>query len=470
MKASIPTLLAALLMAGCAGPPETPSPPDIVLVVLDTVRADHLGCYGYSRPTSPEIDAFAGGATRYARSVSSAPWTVPSHASMFTGVPPFRHGAHTFDVDKPGSNVNPLDLERLTLAEALDAEGYRTAAFVANAGFLAPHWQLDQGFETYVVERRYADEANRAIFAWLDERTEDDSPFFLFVNYIDAHRPYNTQPRPGFLDPPAEHGPELLDLLVETTLPGHRDADPALVRKVIDQYDTAIANLDEHVGELFERLARHPRFENALVVITSDHGEYFGEHRLVEHSKDVHQPVLNVPLILRHPGQTAGAVETSRVVSSDLPALIAARLPEPTATALRAAFPARLDAPVLSENYFTRRKDLFDPRWGHRFRRVRRAVFDGPFKYIHSSDGAHELYDLETDPHEGRNLVESEPEVAERLARTLEEYLQSDPAAGLVPSEPIDEELRERLEALGYVSLRPGRAPLPPRPTRGDPS
>ena len=313
-------LVASLLLVPACSPSSEPAPaevtvlPNVVLIVMDTLRADHLGCYGYERATSPRVDAFANGATRYTRALSAAPWTVPSHASMFTGVPPLVHGAHTFPTEKATRNVNSLDQGWLTLAEALSAEGYQAGAFVANAGYLAPRWQLNQGFETYHVDRVYAEELNPQVFDWLDRATP---PYFLFVNYIDAHRPYNTKPRPGFLDPPAPGGVELLNRLIEQVLPATDPVDQDLAGQVIDQYDTAIANLDEQVGALLDRLERDGGAGDTVIVVTSDHGEYFGEHHLVEHSKDIYQEAIQVPLIERGVGQQEAVTDDTLVVSHD---------------------------------------------------------------------------------------------------------------------------------------------------------
>jgi arylsulfatase A-like enzyme len=427
------------------------SPPNVILIVLDTVRADHLGCYGYERPTSPNIDAFAGTATRHTRALSSAPWTIPSHASMFTGKPPFVHGAHTVAVKRRRNNVRGLSRDHVTLAEALSAEGYETAAFVGNTAYLARFWRLDQGFDTYHVERAYADGLNERILDWL-ERAE--RPFFLFVNYIDAHRPYNARPRAGFLDPPAtEDDGKLVRQLKQRVLPVKRPVPLDLARRVIDQYDTAIANLDEEVGALLDRLKQREFDENAVIVITSDHGEYFGEHRLVEHSKDVYQEALRVPLLVRTPGQREARTADTLAVSNDLPHLIVSNLPEETRERIVVRFP---DAPgnhtVLAENYYTRSDDLFHPAWGRRFDRVRRAVFDWPYKLIHSSDSKHELYDLDADPREERNLYSDRPDVVERLAIALHELLTARPDP--VPEselDPLDDDLRRQLKALGYL-------------------
>ena len=377
---------------------------------------------------------------------------MPSHASLFTGLPPFAHGAHTFETDKPGNNVAPLAHEHLTLAEALEGEGYRTGAFVANAGYLGRRWQLDQGFETYEVARTYAVKLNRRIFDWL--AVEDERPFFLFINYMDAHRPYNTRPRPGFIDPPARRdNGKLLNKLISAVMREGGSVPEQLRQQVIDQYDTAVANVDEGFGAFLDELERLGLDGETIVLFTSDHGEYFGEHRLVEHSKDVYEEALRVPLIVRAPGGIQGVVDKTLVVSNDVPHLLLSLFPRGIRRRLLPSFP---DAPgehvVLAENYFTRTKDLFRPRTGHRFRRVRRAVFDWPYKYIWSSDERHELYHLEDDPTESTNLAPRAPGIAARLNAELEEL---DRTPGM-PRPPVTlpaltEEESERLRALGYL-------------------
>jgi len=154
--------------------------PNVIFIVPDTLRADHLGCYGYKRNTSPTTDAFAKKAILYTRAFASSPWTVPTHASFFTGRYPFEHGAHTFKVAKPKNNVNSLHKKSLTLAEVFKEEGYDTAAFVANAAYLSTRWQLNQGFDTYHVGRVRAATLNKHIFEWLDIHAENH--FFLFIN------------------------------------------------------------------------------------------------------------------------------------------------------------------------------------------------------------------------------------------------------------------------------------------------
>jgi len=162
-------------LAGCADGAK--QPPNVLLITLDTLRADHLGCYGYDKPTSPNIDRFAARATRFERALATAPWTIPTHASLFTGLHPYEHEAHSFDVRMPAFNVYPLPSEHKTLAEALRSEGYATAGIVANSAYLSSQSNIDQGFDMWDAQHRKAPEINARAFAWLDEHKE--RPFFL---------------------------------------------------------------------------------------------------------------------------------------------------------------------------------------------------------------------------------------------------------------------------------------------------
>jgi len=237
-------LVAVAGVAGCGGDKE-PALPNIVLITLDTVRSDHIGCYGYARNTTPRIDQLANTATRYTRALATSSWTVPVHASLFTGRFPFENGAHAFEVPAGTvNNTNPLPASAVTLAEVLSDRGYMTGAFVANEAFLSPRWQLNQGFETYIVDREYAPMINERAYRWLD--AAKTRPFFMFVNYIDAHRPYNTRPRPGLTEVPVvQDTGALLDSLVDAVMPGTGEVPAELAARVVDQYDTAIANIDE---------------------------------------------------------------------------------------------------------------------------------------------------------------------------------------------------------------------------------
>ena len=432
---------------------ESGPPPNVVLIVLDTLRADHLSCYGYERKTSPNIDRFAESATLYRHCVSTSPWTLPAHASMFTGKYPFEHGAYPLGAPKPGrANAHSLPLEQITLAEFLHTEGFETAAFVANAVNCGSWTRLDQGFDSYLVKHVYAEALLLETIAWLGHR--EPTPFFLFLNFMDTHRPYNVSPRPGFIDPPADpDAGGLSRRFKRAVIPATKPVPQELRRKVIDQYDTAIANVDEQVGRLLDRLKTLGLFDDTVVVITSDHGEYFGEHFLTGHAKDVCQPALWVPLIVKGPRQRRGVVEESRVSLVALPNLICAHLPPAPAMRSRELFPEAVAAVLVAEKYPSCRKSTVKTAWGHRFRRARTALFSGPHKYIRSSDDQHELYDLARDPNEQENLLGESADVAARLARALDEFMAGRQKAGRPESNGAllsEEELRMMAE-LGYI-------------------
>ena len=458
MRTSLPvTVLVGALAMGCDPPeraPREPGRPNVVVIVLDSLRADHVGCYGYERPTTPRLDAYAAGATRYTHALASAPWTLPSHASMLTGKHPFEHGAHSYEVDRPvDDNVSPLDDGQLTLAEHLGEHGYATGAFLANEAFLAPRYNLDQGFDIYEVEHVFAEDLNPRLLRWVDRHP--DEPLFLLVNYMDVHQPFNLAPRDGFLEHVASKkrsAPrKLVRAIRDQLLPGHGPIPEKKLAKLVDMYDLALANMDEELGALLDQLERRGVLDEAVVVVTSDHGENFGEHHLLGHSKDIYRQTMDVPLVVRLPGQTQGATDDRVLTSADLPRLVLDGFREPLGD--DGAFPP-LDhrQGALGENYYTRVKDLFGTDWDHRFDRVRRSLVRDSWKLIQSSDGQHELYDLAADPQEIRNLYQQEPGVAAAMMATIEALVaQAGQGRAAPAAAPLTEEEKRMLRELGYV-------------------
>lgn len=455
----------ALLGCACSDAPTLPERPNIVLITLDTLRADHLGCYGYDRNTSPVLDRFAARATLYRNAHATAPWTLPSHASLFTGLYPFEHGARTYRLkeselpvdagDGPTikHNIKGLGLEVDTLAERLGLAGYQTAAVMANMLFLKPRFGLDQGFDSYDLKRGRATAINRRVFDWLEQH-DRTKPFFLFINYMDTHEPLNAQPRPGLVEPALPYSLDVERRIGEDILKRNGEARPEDLQLVIDWYDLAVASLDEEMGRLFERMKHDGLFDDTLIIIVSDHGEYFGERDLSGHSKDVYEPAMAIPFIVKAPRQSVGQIEERLVSLVHVPTIVASH----TAALAAAELPRTWPEPfVLGENHFSRLKDLINP-YAFRFQRSRIALYQGSVKYIYSSDGSHELYDLRRDTQERFNLVSSQPEQAALLRSLLEESLGagyrldsfgegtlSEQDKGLTPEEV------EQLEELGYL-------------------
>ena len=441
-------LAAAFACAACgAGVSTETVPPPIILITLDTVRADSLGVYGGPPGASPALDEFSRGADRYATCISSAPWTMPTHASLFTGLYPFEHGAHSF-LPKPSAQVdNVFGLhERLeTLAEALGARGYRTGAVVANTVYLRPMLGLEQGFAAWDSERSGASGVNERGLNWLDENSIGGRPTFLFLNYMDAHRPYAT----GKRNDPSE---KKLDRLISTVME-QGTANPELAAEVRSLQQMAVTRLDARLGELFAALKERGAYDRALIIVTADHGEAFGEHGIVEHSKDVYEELVSVPLIVKLPGQAEGRVLSSRASSVHVAGIIAKALAGSDVETLVSVFP-RVPGPaggsVLAENYYSRRKDLM--KFGDRFKRRRFALYDGDLKIIAGSDNSVELYNLNSDPGETTNLAESSPEEAARLLLRLQQTIGGASAyegERRLPG-PMTQQVKSELGKLGY--------------------
>jgi arylsulfatase A-like enzyme len=416
MNSALRASLAALGLAACGGSAD--APPTVVLISLDTVRADNLSVQGAPEGATPSLDRFAATADRYETACSTAPWTMPSHASMFTGLFPFEHGAHTFlpGEGHRGDNVFALHPRFRTLAEALADEGYATHGVVSNTVYLRPGLGLDAGFQSWDVRREGGAGVTARALDWLDGRAGGDRPAFLFVNYMDAHRPY-AHGRPG------RDGHAALDELIDRVMvKGESAGDMGTAVRALHQ--DAVTLLDAEVGRLLDGLEARGLLEDALVVITSDHGEAFGAHGVVEHSKDVYEDLVRVPLLVKSPGQREGRVIETRASSVDVPGLIARDLEAAGLTGLASAFSRTPGShPVIVENYYSRLRDL--ERFGDRFRRRRVAIYDGSNKLIVDSSGAAELYRLDGDPAEGTNSAAGNVELVERLGGLLDSLFSS---------------------------------------------
>ncbi len=451
-------LAVALFLGTSCGQTETP-PPNVVLLVLDTVRADHISCYGYARKTTPHLDALATESVRYTECRATGPWTLPSHASMFTGRFPFQHRADSLVNDQGVWRELPLKLDHTTLAESLSGIGYRTGAFVANTAYLREEFQLNQGFDEYVVKGEPGVIKNESAFAFVDGGV---GPFFLFLNYMDAHRPYNNsrleEERMADLEcSGAQPSARLLDRMYQVVLEQGREAPPALVEELTRCYDLGIANADLAVAQVIEGLRSRGLFDNTLLIVTSDHGEFLGEHGLVEHSKDIYEEVLHVPLVCKFP-RTPGAASGQGTVNdqlislADLPRLVASSLPPQYGAGMLKTYPLPGDRDFnMAEISISRERDM-RASYGARFRRKRLVYYADGHKLIRSTDGRHELYDLRIDPQETLNLYELSKPLALDLTRRMEEYVKNHPAQYQAADAPtFGAEAMRELEKLGYA-------------------
>lgn len=308
---------------------EHASAPNVLLISIDTLRADHLSCYGYERPTTPNIDALAKEGVLFEDAMSSAPWTLPSYGSLFTGLTPGRHYAGYYrdmeelygtdkvlDPNRPKSKISrqPLRSDVPTLAGLLAEHGWATAGFVNNV-FLLPTLGLDRGFQRYAQYQYNAIMGADTALAWIREQSR---PWFCFAHFMDPHLPY-CPPIPWdtkFTDVALADRPDWppkLDGLRKNGLGA--DGKQALIA----HYDGEIAFTDDQIGRMLRELDASGALENTIVVIHADHGEEFWEHGGYEHGHSQYREVLHVPLIVRFPGKVpAGMRVSSRVRSMDL--------------------------------------------------------------------------------------------------------------------------------------------------------
>jgi len=438
--------LAAIALAapGCGGgardadpPAWEPARPDVILIVVDTLRRDCLGVYGNDGDLTPAADAFAADAVRYERAYSQAPWTTPSVGSLLASRYPQSLGISQRRSAVPEAPV--------LLPESLRDAGYDTGAVVSNL-FCSTRWNFGQGFTffdespaTGYEDVTSGEVTDRAI-EFVDR--ERDQPFFLWVHYFDPHFLYRLHPE---FVPPSDYEGRIndelpyqkLDLLQEK---GLTDADIAELRR---RYDSEVAYTDHEVGRLLDHLRARGLYDDALIVFTSDHGEAFLEHGVLGHGRSLQQELVHVPLLMKIPGVAPGVVEsTVQLVDVAPTVLTRLGLPEPSTGTVGRSLLAGADETESAPAFFS---TLLGGDT--------RGVVTAGLKLIeHMPTGRRQLYDLDEDPAEARNLAEEQPETVETLTVLLDAWADQ-VREGQEQAVELDltEAERERLEALGYV-------------------
>jgi len=405
------------------GPPNGNARPNIVLVTLDTVRKHNLSLYGYHRDTSPALARLAARGVTFRQAYAPCSWTLPTHASLFTGEMPHTHGATIFD---------PLPESAWTLAEALREAGYATGAFVGNCSYCSARTGLGQGFARYedlpitrrtLLKTSYvggalcavllnqqsydprmsAAEVNARFLHW--QRQQTGRPFFAFVNYYDAHFPYYV-PDPRFdryttlKDPQARW-----DMLWRwvAQLPDWRPTQPDEIEYAIGAYDGIVRYVDHQLGAMLDELQQRGALDNTIVVVTNDHGEHFGERGHWLHGATLYRPVIEAPLVISYPAKAPAGRMLERPVSlADVPATIldlAGITPSRPLPGVSWALGWSDEAPqpVFAEVLSADRN----------FAHLKSVIADG-YHYIQADDGApDELYRLEDGFAEATNLAET---------------------------------------------------------------
>ena len=413
-----------------AAPPGN-DPPSVVLITIDTVRADHLGCYGYRLIETPHLDALAAAGVRFTNAFTPVPITLPAHSVMLTGTYPMRTGMHDF-------SGNRLNASQPTLATLLHASGYTTGAVLGSA-VLDSRFGLNRGFDFYYDHFDFSrlDEKNidammrpgnevidRAL-SWL--AGSQRKPFLLWVHLYDAHHPY--KPPPPYLQKYSTH-----------------------------PYDGGIAFVDSQVGRLVAYLKAKRIFDRTLIVVAGDHGEGLGEHGEKTHGFFMYESTLHVPLIFKLPsgsGQQKPVVDDSANLADLLPTVLeivgASRPKEVQGRSLVPSMAGKPNA-TPAENY----AETYLPRIHFNWSELRGVRY----RQYHFIDAPRpELYDLSADPHELKNLYSTQRAVANELRKRLGQLItRFTPASGEKTAETtgLDPALMERLKSLGYVAVAGG--------------
>ena len=450
-----PFALALALLGACsrdpARPAETATHPGAPLLVLvvDTLRADHLGLHGHSRPTSPHLDEWAREARVFEQAWSTAPWTLPAFASLYTGQLPSRHAAGTRA--GRGSEYFESDPTLPMLAEVLGQRGYATGAIVNNP-YLSPDFGLGRGFDHYdfdvssnAVTRRADEVVDRAL-DWIDAQAE--GPWFLLAHFFDPHMDYAPpEATRGVFTAPLEARsrfqlPIQRMRRIRAAAPRLSQGDREFIRAA---YDEEIAFVDAQLGRLRAELSARGILGRAIVVLTSDHGEELFEHGGFEHGHALWEGLLRVPLLVWGPGVVPGREATPVSWVDLMPTLLEAVEIEPPGPMEGRSLWSHLAGPdELEERAIYAESILYGPQL--------KAIRQGEAKLILDLKRSRRwLYDLERDPGERRNLASARNALADALFAKAERRFEA--AAASANSEPVAVPLmtREKLRSLGYL-------------------
>ena len=422
------TILAILLVSACGGGEKPVEEPNLLLITIDTLRRDAVGCYGADRASTPNLDRLAGEGIFFSQAQVPVPLTLPSHTTMLTGLYPASHGVR----------VNALHLsdEPSTLAELFGEKGYETAAFVASQ-VLSRNYDLNRGFSYYddswiekagdgnmgpgIVPQRRAEAVVDSFLRWFRENRKSGRPFFAWIHFYDPHGPY---------DPP-----EPFTLILGDT-----------------DYAGEVAYTDRQIGRVLDALRREGIDEETIVTALSDHGEGLGDHDEETHGFLLYETVVAVPWILRYPGCPVNRIVQDPIESVDLLPTMASifSLPADPAWQGTSALPRIEESGVdmgrthYSETYFGNMAYEWAPLQSYR---------EGRWKIVHGARD--ELFDLAADPGELVDRAEAEPEVLERMRERLIATRESHPIREPEKADDsISPEERGMLEALGYVAPR----------------
>ena len=456
------------------------SRPNVVIIVMDTVRPDHLSVYGYARDTTPNLKALARDSTVYVNAISSSDITLTSHASLFTGMYASWHGAYCDPGRAPyGQAANS---KYPTLAELLKSNGYSTFAVAANM-YLRADFGLQRGFDECHIPRpvamlpadvpfllrravrrglrpvldttqfdrlfSFAGDIDSDLLSALSQRGR--APILAFVNYMDAHFPY-VPPAPYEQRFPGQKpGYTQDDIEAEQfAIIGGRDPSPVYLRHCLSKYDGGIAYEDDQVGRIVNWLKKHNAYDNTMLVVASDHGEQFGERHRVGHGNSPYQNVVHVALMIKYPhsahrgsvGAPVSLIDVTPTVLTTIgldqpPTMQGRDLSHPETLSGRVLYNETFPCPVMQA-----------PECPHGC--TARSVYEWPYKYIASSSGKRELFDLSRDPLEEHTLYAEQRLISNKLRADLDAWIEGLPTHSAQKPALSHDDL-QRFKGLGYV-------------------
>lgn len=453
--------------------------PNIILLVIDCARVDHFGCYGYQAPTTPNIDALAEKSIIYDQAISSAGWTVPSFASLFTGTYPSKHGAH---------NENRyLSTQYPTLAELLSGQGYHTVGVCRN-DWIAEATGLTRGFHEFYqpnygnLKRYFKRLIQYPLIHGRDswgyeliqmsihrvlQRTHQ-KPFFLYLHLMELHMPYYIPS--AYIDKFLPKHVSRSDALKVNQDPKKFYAGLVQMSEADFQihrafYDAALAYLDSLLGRFVEYLKSQKILDKTILIITSDHGESLGDHGHFDHYYVLYESLLHVPLIIHHPDLFGrGKVDTQVQLLDLYPTLLQlANVDSETYPHSQGVIlPPQDGCQTRDYTYAERFKDVkglhqsfpgMDLTHLEKYELDRKTVVRSQrYKLIHSMLGNHELFDIKEDQNEMRNIYQENSEIAKSLEEELNRWKNSfEPSEIMGEEAHFDEKMKERLKALGYL-------------------
>ena len=468
------SLLPGLWLSGC-GKQWVGKRPNVILIVLDTARADRFSCVGYERKTSAHIEKLALEGAVYEFAYATNFWTLPSHASLFTGLYPTQAGATSETLQLPLSNT--------TLAEMMKQADYGTAAFVCNA-WVSAERGFAKGFDEFhemwrsVNQSQVAPQPGRPeratlkkVLGWLDQQKTAGNPFFVFINLNCIHLPYRP-PEPfltHFVGNKGYNNKEVNRIAKITSMWAHLAGEVKLserdFRIMSDLYDGEVAFADQCVGQIVERLRDSGILDDTVVIVTSDHGENLGEHGRIDHHLSMYETTLHIPLVIRYPRRLKEGIRISDLVSlvDIAPTIlelcgIRERMGNPGASQRsltgddrpsRVFVVAENERPLPGVALMKNRFPNFDTST---IDYQMRALRTDSYKFIWNIGRSMELFDLKTDPGELHNLAGVEIETGKKLHKILNSWMNQIPSAGDISFlESQDEESLEILRSLGYI-------------------